>query len=205
MMMTVTVWYCPLIITRRVTPPPATWIIGSIAMNISAWSYYMTGRSWIDNIVVYTAAFEIVIVTGVLLTSLYRHQELVVSFDWVQKVSLASMAAILTYWYFNRDAAVTFVTTQTLMVVAYIPTVVKGFRLKKAFDSIGNWGWISASAMVGGVIPFLSGNQLAQLASLRAVITSGITIGVFLYYDRRNGWSQWEKEVRALKEFYRIS
>src|SRR5688572_24571313 len=103
MMMTVTVWYCPLIIKRRVTPPPATWIIGSIAMNLSAASYYATGRPWIDNVVVYTAAVEIVIVTAVLLVSLYRHNELVVSFDLVQKVCLASMMGIMVYWYINRD------------------------------------------------------------------------------------------------------
>lgn len=200
--MLVTVWYCPLIIKRRVTPPPATWIIGSIAMNISAWSYYMTGRAWIDNVIVYSAALEILIVTTTLVVSLARQGELIVSFDRVQKACLVTMACILGYWYINRDAEVTFITTQTMMVLAYVPTVAKGLKVKRAFDAIGNWGLILLATVVGGVIPFITGNELGQFASVRAILTSGFTVGMLLYYDQKQGWVRWQDELQTLRSVY---
>ena len=204
MMMTVTVWYCPQIILRRVTPPPATWIISTIAMNLSAASYYATGKPWVDNVVVYAAAVEIIIVTTVLLTTLYRYNELVISFDWVQKACLISMVGITAYWFINRDAMLTFKTTQTLMVLAYVPVVIKGLKLKTAFDSIGSYSWICGSAVVGGAIPFITNNELAQFASVRAVVTSGLTVLMFIYFDRQQNWQRWKGEIRTLKEVYGI-
>lgn len=194
-MMSAVLWYCPLIIRRKVAPPPATWIIASVAMTISALAYYATGRSWIDGVTVYASTVEILIVTTVLHISLFRHKEFSISFDWIQKLSLAIMAGILVYWYFNRNASVTFVTTQSLMLVAYIPTVAKLLKLKKAFDSIGNWGIIFLASIIGGVIPFVNGNHLAEFSAARAVIASGLTFFLFIYYDRANGWVRLKSET----------
>lgn len=200
-------WYCPLIIRRRVNPVPATWIIATIAMNIATWSYNsIPGRSVIENASLYAAALEITLVTVVLLFVLTRAGELYIAFDNIQKVSLAIMSITVLYWAYNRETEsarlVTYWTTQTLMTVAYIPTIVKVVRRGVAFDSIGNWGFIFLGSVIGTVPAVIGQNPYAVGNSLRAVLMSGITIGLLVYFDYRNGRERWDDEVQTLGRVY---
>ena len=199
-------WYCPLILRRRVNPAPATWIIGTLAMNLAMVSYHaIPGRTLIENVTLYAAAFEITIVLGVLAVVLWRSGEFKVAFDWMQKSCLVVMVAAVIYWSFNREQSnITFWTTQTLLVVAYIATIAKAIQRRTAFDSIGNWSFIFAGSVIGTIPAVMMASPYGIANSIRAVVASGITVFVLVYFDRRNGGSRWKDEVETLASFYRI-
>ena len=199
-------WYCPLILCRRVNPAPATWIIGTIAMNLAMVSYHaIPGRTLIETVTLYVAAFEITIVLGVLAVVLWRSGEFKVAFDWMQKSCLVVMVAVVIYWSFNKEQSnVTFWTTQTLLVVAYIATIAKAIQRRTAFDSIGNWSFIFAGSVIGTIPAVMMASPYGIANSIRAVVASGITVFVLVYFDRRNGGSRWKDEVETLASFYRI-
>jgi len=200
-------WYCPLILRRRVNPAPATWwIIGCLAMNLAMISYHaIPGRTLIENVTLYAAAFEITIVLVLLVVVLWRSDEFKVAFDWTQKGCLVVMAVTLIYWAFNKEQAdVTFWTTQTLLVVAYLATITKAIQRRTAFDSIGNWSFIFAGSVIGSIPAFMMASPYGTANSIRAIVASGITVAVLIYYDRRNGKSRWQDEKETLAEFYRI-
>lgn len=200
-------WYCPLIVRRRVNPVPATWIIACMAINIAMVSYHnIPGRTLIENVTLYAAAFEITAVLLVVLVVLWRGGELKVAFDRLQITSLVVMTATLVYWAFNKEqAGVTFWTTQTLMVVSYVPTCAKAIKRGTAFDSIGNWSFICIGAIFGSVPAIMMSSPYGLGNSARAVVSSAITVGILLYLDRKNNWSRWRDEVDTLASFYRVS
>lgn len=205
-MMAVTFWYCPLIITRRVTPAPATWVIGSSAMSLSAASYYATGKPWTANVTLYAAAVEILIVTATLLVTLWRYRELHIAFDRVQQAFLAIMALVVIYWCFNREGAkVTYWTTQALLVTAYVATITKAIQKRSAFDSIGNWGMICGASMIGIIPALILRSEYGLINSARAVSSSGLTLLVLVYYDRKNQWRRWRDEQETLARFYKLT
>ena len=199
-------WYCPLILRRRVNPAPATWIIGCLATNLAMVSYHaIPGRTLIENVTLYAAAFEITIVLGVLAMVLWRSGEFKVAFDWMQKSCLVVMMVAVVYWAFNKEQSnVTFWTTQTLLVVAYIATIAKAIQQRTAFDSIGNWSFIFAGSVIGTIPAVMMASPYGIANSIRAVVASGITVFVLVYFDKRNGGSRWKDELETLASFYRI-
>ena len=198
-------WYCPLVIRRRVKPAPATWIIATFAMNLSVASYHAIGRTILENVTLYAATFEITIVFVVLMIVLIRSGELRLAFDRVQKFCLAVMGVAMFYWSANKDQSdITFWTTQVLLVVSYLATISRAIQKKSAFDSIGNWGFIFLSSVVGSIPAIVMMSPYGLANSARAVLSSGITVGVLIYFDRKNGWTRWSDEFNSLLVFYRI-
>lgn len=197
-------WYCPLILRRRVQPAPATWIIGCLAMNLAMVSYHaIPGRTVIENVTLYVAALEIVIVLTVLMWVLWRSGEFRVAFDWVQKSCLVVMALALGYWAFHRDQShVTFWTTQAMLVVAYLATIGKALQRREAFDSLGNWGLILTGSLVGSIPAIMMESSYGLMNSARAIIASGFTFYLLCRLDRKSGWSRWRDEVTTLSGVY---
>lgn len=197
-------WYFPLILRRRVNPAPATWIIGCLAMNLAMVSYHVIpGRTLIENVTLYAAAFEITLVLALLVVVLWRAGEFRVAFDWMQRLCIAVMVAALIYWAFNKKQAdVTFWTTQALLVVAYFATIVKAIQRRTAFDSIGNWSFIFAGSIIGSIPALMMVSPYGIANSIRAVVSSGITVGILIYYDRKNGQSRWKDEKETVADFY---
>jgi uncharacterized membrane protein YqgA involved in biofilm formation len=200
-------WYCPLILRRRVNPVPATWILGVVAMNVAMFSYHaIPGRTLIENVTLYAAAFEITIVLGVLVVVLWRSSELRVAFDRMQKLCLVFMAAAVGYWALNKEQPnVTFWATQTLLVIAYAMTIAKAIQRRTAFDSIGNWGFIFLASVVGTVPAIAMASPYGLGNSFRAVVSSGLNFFILVYFDRKNEWSRWRDELDTLAKYYKIS
>jgi len=156
-------------------------------------------------VTLYVAAFEITIVLGALVVVLWRSGEFKVAFDWLQKTCLVVMLAVMFYWALNKERAnITFWTTQTLLIVAYIATITKAIQRRTAFDSIGNWSLILVGSIIGSIPAVMVASPYGIANSIRAVVASGITVFVLVYYDRRNGGSRWKDEKETLARFYRI-
>lgn len=197
-------WYLPLLIRRRVQPAPATWIVGMFAMNISAFAaWYIPGSVIANNITLYSATVEISIVTIVMMFMIESDGTQHITFDRLQKTCLWITAAILVYWMLHHDQPqVTFWTTQVLLLIAYIATIGKAIRKRTAFDSIGNWGLICLASIVGSTPAIMSWNLYGLANSIRAILSSGFTVGILIYFDRRNDWRRWKDELQTLGNFY---
>lgn len=206
MLVAATAWYLPLIVRRRVQPAPATWIIGTLAMNLAMVSYHaIPGRTVLENITLYAAALQITVILAVLMVVLWRSGALRVAFDGFQKFCLGVMVASLCYWATHRDQpGVTFWTTQVLLVVAYTATIARAIQRKTAFDSIGNWACICAASLAGSIPAIVAWSPYGLGNSVRAVVSSAITVIILIAYDRRNGGARWKDEVTTLRGFYRV-
>lgn len=197
-------WYCPLILRRRVKPAPATWIILFLAMNLAMLSYSaIPGRTMIENVTLYAATLGITIILLFIIVVLLKSGEFNVAFDGMQRFCLAVMMLALVYWAFNKDQSnVTFWTTQTLLVVGYIATILRAIKLKTAFDSIGNWSFIFAGSVIGSIPAIAMWSSYGMANSARAVVSSGITVFILIYYDRKSGGLRWSDEISTLADFY---
>ena len=200
------VWYGPLILRRRVKPAIATWIILFLAMNLATISYHaIPDRTLIENVTLYASALEITIIFILLVVVLWRSGEFKVAFDWMQKLCIVVMVMVVIYWAFNSGQShVTFWATQTLLVVAYIATIAKAVQLRTAFDSIGSWSFIFASSIVGTIPAIMLTSHYGVANSIRAIVSSGITVAVLVYYDKKNDHNRWKDEKETLVDFYKI-
>lgn len=197
-------WYLPQIIMRRVTPAPATWIVGTTAMWIAVFAYHsLPNRTVIENVALYAAAAEISAILITLITVLYWSGALKVHFDRLQWFCIVAMLVPLAYWILHREEGalkVTFWTTQTMLVVAYIATLGKLLQRKAAFDSLIHWGAVLLMSLFGAVPAFQeaffgSGRLYGLGNSVRSVTSSAIIVSLFCLYDSRAGWSRIKDEV----------
>lgn len=200
------IWYYPLVIRRYANPTPATLILGACGINIAVVSYgAIPGRTFVENVTLYAAALHVNFFLLLVMFVLWRSSQLRVTFDWLQKTFLTLMAAILVYWIFNQDQPqTTFWTVQLLIAVSYVATISKAVQLKTAFDSIGNMGLIFACSIIGVLPALMMASPYGTVNSVRAIITSGITLSVLVYFDRKNTNTRWRDELTTIKGFYKI-
>lgn len=197
-------WYCPLVIRRKVHPVPATWIVGTATMNIGAVAYLsIPGRSIIANVTLLVAALEISVVLCVVLITLHRHGELRIAFDRLQKIVLLIASHTIAYWVGTgvirgdaRGAETTFWIMQFLLVMAYVPTAVKVLKRRTAFDSILNWGFITLGCAFGAVPALVLWNGHGMFNSARGLLSSGLLVTLFIFFDKKEGWKRLRAEVK---------
>ncbi len=207
------VWYAPLIVRRKVTPVPATWIVGATTLDVGAFAYLqIPGRPLMANVTLLAAAVEISMALTTVLYTLHRDGGLrQTRFDVVQKSVLCVTFFTLLYWGWSggahadkRGAQITFWVMQFLMITAYIPSVIRAYGLKRAFDSIGNWALIF-SACVIGFVPAYAAPETARFYAVfnswRGVVSSGVLLSFLLYFDKKNGWVGWRAEVASHREW----
>jgi len=201
-------WYAPLVYRHRLVPAPATWIISLAAMDLSATAYHaIPDRTFIENVTLYAAAFEITIITTFIMIVLWRSGELRVAFDKVQWTCIFIMVMAILYWVTHRDdggSKVTFWTTQVMMISAYAATISRALQRKEAFDSIGNWGLILLGSIVGSIPAIVMQSPYGMGNSVRAIVLSSITVGLLIFLDKKNSWRRWDDEITTLKSFYRL-
>ncbi|MEX2436901.1 MAG: hypothetical protein WD471_01920 [Candidatus Paceibacterota bacterium] len=200
----VTAWYVPLIWYEKVNPAPATYIIGTMAMWIAMISYHVIPeRTIVENITLYVGAFQVTIILLVIIYVYVSNGSWKLEFDWVQKTCLTGIVVALIYWYFNQGQShVVFWGTQILLVFAYVATIIRAFQRKIAFDAIGNWGFICMASIFGSFPAVVMMSPYGIGNSLRAVIASGLTMSLLIYYDKRSGYSRWQIEKQTLTNFY---
>ncbi len=208
-------WYAPLIVRRKVTPVPATWIVGATTLDIGAFAYLqIPGRPLMANVTLLAAAIEISMALATVLYTLQRDGGLrKTRFDAVQKSVLCVTLLTLLYWGWSggmhadkRGAQITFWVMQLLMAAAYIPSVIRAYGSRRAFDSIGNWGLIFSACVIGFIPAYAAPEATrfyAVFNSWRGFISAGILLSFLLYFDKKNGWVGWRAEVASHHEWLR--
>lgn len=193
-MTAVTVWYCALIVLRRVSPAPAAWIIALVAMNLSFVAYWGTRKhTLIGNVTNLTAAVEIIVITGLILWSLWRSSELKISFDAFQWGSVIASVVIMMFWkqsfYLSAEhrSIAAFACVQAMLVLSYVVMVSKVLRLKKNTDSIVMWVGIATASVFGYCAAAEQNDIFGQINSLRAIVTSALLAAIMICFDLRNG------------------
>lgn len=208
--LTGTVWYIPVLWRGAIKPAPATWIIGTVALNISSLSYFAAAKGTLQekvvgNVLLLGATVEITVVTAVFLVSLWWRGELKVAFDWFQKLCFMGMFLALTPWlYDHKNAYLTFWTTQLLFVVAYFATIGKVRARKASIDSLVHWSSIFLASLLGAIPAWSRGNIYGEINSVRSILSSGGLLFLLFYFDKKNGWEQWRREFAVWKRSFNV-
>ena len=201
-------WYVPLIWRRRVHPAPATYIIAVVAFWIASSAHLAVPELslWeklLANVTLYGATIQATFILLVIIFTYRQSGELKVAFDWVQKLCLTGMAGGVLYWIIHREQqGVPYWTTQILLVVGYMATIGKALQKKSAFDSIGNWFFISLGGGFGLIPAIMMGDWYSIGNAMRAVVMSGFTAMLLIHYDRKAGFARWKAEVSQLRKTY---
>ena len=196
-------WYCRMIVTKRVSPAPATWAVGCFATNLSWWGYWnKPGATIWGNVSLFGGVFQVTTVSAVLFVSLWKEKALRLSFDRVQRTCLGVAGAVLVFWVLNptsvRAAQITFWTTQALLVVAYAATIGKALALRKNVDSIFYMVGVSTSAVLGLFPPVWESNVYGITSSVRFIVSAILTTCLLCALDRKQGWVQLKREIDAV-------
>ncbi len=205
----VTAWYTPLILKRQVEPAPATFILAFLAFLVASAAHLAVPEETLrdkllGNVTLFVATIQVGVVLAIIVYVYKRDNSWVVQFDWRQKAALSGVVIALGYWALNRDQShVTYWATQILLFASYGATIVRAIERKKAFDSIGNWAFITLGSLFGAVPALMIWTWYGLGNSARAVLASGFTAWLLLHYDKREGYARLKEEIRVVREYYR--
>src|SRR3989344_1847954 len=128
---------CWLIVAGGVQPALATWLIFEVAVVLSLTSYFATNDSdWVSNI---ANTVDSVTVTAILGTLILFGDGREWQFGRVEIGCLVAAGGIVVFWRVSRNAMAANLAIQTIMVAAYVPTLVRLWHSPENTESFGVW------------------------------------------------------------------
>ena len=182
--------YCVRFLRGEISPRVATWLIFEIGVAMSLASY-LTGHdhSLIKAALNVADCFQ---VTVILLVLLLRRERPMLDFTRKERLSLWVAGVAGAAWMFTRDGWVGFVGFQTVMSVAYFPTLESLWRWKpgKPPEPLDKWS-INVLITLIGLVVDLTGKRdyLAMVYPLRALVLCLLVVSLIL---------RWKLKSRAI-------
>jgi len=192
------IWYIRLLYKDLITPAPAAWIIGTIAMSLSWATYWDTeDPSFVGNIGIIASFGSTTIITGYYLTLLWMRGKLYISFTWFQYFALLLTAFIVLLWkypqYFalTEGAKMSYWALQAILILAHIVVVQKIIAVKKNIDSIVMWIVIGVASLFAWKAALINDDIYGIWNTRRIMISSLVIIPLMIFYDLQNRrWSR---------------
>lgn len=121
-------------------PVPATWVLMLVMMTLSCWMYWQSPtKSWTGNIAVPTGALNVVyILTAVIILNV-RRGSLSVAFDRLQRWCLAGGAGVVVFWFFTKNALISYILVQCIGLIAYAATARRLWYAERVTEPIFFW------------------------------------------------------------------
>lgn len=180
------IYYTFLIRKREVRPALASWIILSVAFALSYATYWDSPKHSITgNIANLVALANVVCISAVLIWTLWKDELLHLEFTPWQTGCLVASGLIFVFWQVTDKAMLAFLLVQSMLVVAYIPTVQKIWGMEENTDSTIMWGSVFAGSIIGLAPAVLAGDELGILNVCRSIPSSGFTFWMMFRLDRR--------------------
>ncbi|MBX4189273.1 hypothetical protein KW785_01600 [Candidatus Parcubacteria bacterium] len=186
-----TIWYIYLVLTNRVRPVAASWIILAATMTLGLVSYWLSAK--------HSLAGGIGNITGaastdsIIFAVLWMRRKEKLIFSPIQRQCLQMAGVILVVWGIlkflvggSTAATIANVLTQIVMVVGYVPLVERLKATHKDTESLFTWSMICLASGISMLPAVVNHDYLGVLYGLRAVLTSGIA--VYLVYSIRYVW-----------------
>ena len=179
--------YCLKFLRREISPRIATWLIFEIGVVMSLGSY-LAGHDHSLTKAALNAA-DCVQVTIILVVLLVGHGRRKLDFTRKERLSLWVSLVAAIAWMLTKTGWVGFVGFQTVMSVAYLPTLESLWRWKSGTppEPLDKWS-INILITLLGLIVDLSGRQdyLAMIYPLRALILCLLVVGLIFRRKWKN-------------------
>lgn len=175
--------YCQLIISGRVKPVLATWLMFCVADSLSFLTYIFTEKpSFLGNIANMIDMFEVWVILFATLICQSKHQRRP---NFVESFCLAVSAGIAIFWFFTGQHVISNLSLQIIMVLAYGPQFQTLWFASENTEYFKIW----AATLIMGVGAFFSswGKQdlLGMVYSGRAIILISITLYLIRRVEKR--------------------
>lgn len=183
------VWmrYCLRFLRGEISPRIATWLIFEIGVVMSLTSYLAShDHSLIKAALNIADCFQ---VTIILLVLLFRQGQQRLQFTPKERFSLWIAGGAATAWMVTNAGWIGFIGFQTVMSVAYLPTLENLWRRKsgKSPEPLDKWSINILIALLGLAVD-LTGKRdyLAMIYPLRALILCLLVVGLILRWEQKN-------------------
>jgi len=181
--------YCIKILRKEISPRVATWLIFEIGVVMSLASY-LAGH---DHSLVKAAlnAADCVQVTVILLTLLIEQRERQIRFTRYELVSLWISGIAAAAWMITKTGWIGFVGFQSVMSIAYVPTIESLWRWKPEASPEPKEKWaINVFIASVGLVVDITGRHdfLAMVYPLRALILCVLVVVLI---------NRWEQKSKA--------
>lgn len=167
-------WYCWQTYTGSIQPTLATWIIFSVATTLSLWTYWSSEQhNLISNILNTVDTFS---VNAILLVIVLFGVNVRFGINRFELGCLVACGVILVIWRFTKKHAASNLTLQTVMTVAYLPTINQLWNATTNTESFVVWAVWFVGCSLALVTARLSKDKLAVVYAARALLMVSIII-----------------------------
>jgi uncharacterized membrane protein YkvI len=182
--------YCIKVIRKEISPRISTWLIFEIGVVMSLASY-LAGN---DHSLIKASlnAADSLQVTVILLTLMIEQRRRKITFTRNELASLGISCVAAAAWMFTKTGWIGFIGFQSVMSVAYLPTIESLWRWKlgPSPEPMEKWAINVIIALIGVVVDITGHHDyLAMVYPLRALILCVIVVILI---------TRWEQKSRAL-------
>jgi len=179
--------YCLRFLSGETSPRIATWLIFEIGVAMSLASYLAGSDHSLTKAALNLAdCFQ---VTVILLVLLFRQGRRTIEFTSKERLSLWVSGIAATGWILTKSGWIGFLGFQTVMSVAYLPTLESLWRWKcgKPPEPLDKWS-INVLITLIGLVVDLTGKRdyLAMIYPLRALILCLLVVGLIFRWEQKN-------------------
>lgn len=162
------------ILAGKVKPVLATWLFLSLAVVISfVTNFHQTGVSGISaNFFNLTDSFAVIAIFFIVLFRKDTRR----SFNVFEKWCIAIVIAILAMWLISGSDIITHLAIQLILVVAYLPSLVKLWHAKENTEALGTWAIDCLASALGLILPIMQADTLPIVYGLRSVISTFLMV-----------------------------
>jgi len=174
-------WYATEIYKKKISPALSTWIIMALGVVLSITTYLISSDF---NYLGAALNFGDVLCNVIIITMLLTTQKSSVRFKSFEKKYLLASLIIVIFWILSRNAFISNLLVQLILVVSYLPTIQKLLTEKKNTESIFAWSICLFASLVSLFSSFASGNFLSIVYVMRSSIMIGLVLAIAIYFER---------------------
>jgi uncharacterized membrane protein YkvI len=179
--------YCIKLIRKEISPRISTWLIFEIGVVMSLASY-LAGNDHSLTKAALNAADSLQ-VTVILLALIIEQRKRKIQFTRNELVSLGISCAAAIAWMVTKTGWVGFIGFQTVMGVAYLPTIESLWRWKSgpSPEPMEKWGTNVIIALIGVVVDITGRHDyLAMVYPLRALMLCVVVVVLITRWDHKS-------------------
>jgi len=180
-----TIVYCILAVRRKIEPVFATWLIFGIAIFLGLLTYFSQSQDSTSAIRYASSIIDFFTVWGVVLLLLILQKKSAWRFNRFQAICLAVVAVILVFWFVSKEHVISNLLLQSLMVVAYFPTINQLRISKTNTESFLVWVMIGIGSIILLYPAYTGKDLLSRVYATRATISILTLLVMMLWVEIR--------------------
>lgn len=179
--------YCLRFLRREISPRIATWLIFEIGVAMSLASYLASSDHSLTKAALNVA--DCVQVTVILLVLFFGRERQKIEFTHNEYLSLCVCGIAAAAWMLTKTGWIGFIGFQTVMSIAYLPTLESLWNWKPGNSPEPLEKWITNILItLVGLVVDLSGKRdyLAMIYPLRALILCTLVVALIFRWEHKN-------------------